>query len=71
MLPTLSEDVVRYLREYSESELREIGRRAQQRVLEEHTSVLGAQELEAAITRGGGAQPAQTEASGIKAASAA
>jgi spore maturation protein CgeB len=46
LLPTNSEDVVRILTEYPAHELHEIGRRAQERVLSEHTSEKRAQQFE-------------------------
>jgi spore maturation protein CgeB len=56
LLPTSSEDIVRYLREVDESELRSIGTAAQRRVLTVHTSQQRAQEFEREIeaTQGGG-----------------
>jgi spore maturation protein CgeB len=51
LLPVSSDDVVRYLTGYEESELRRIGNRAQQRVLAEHTSERRAREFEACIER--------------------
>ncbi len=50
LLPTDSTDVVRYLT-LSDSELRCIGKAAQQRVLEEHTSEVRAAEFESAIEK--------------------
>lgn len=49
LLPTGSADVVRYLRELSEVEIRQIGERAQARVLAEHTSDERAREFEVAV----------------------
>jgi spore maturation protein CgeB len=46
LLPRSSEDVVRYLLEMDETEIRRIGRNAQQRVLAEHTSEHRAEEFE-------------------------
>ena len=46
LLPTTSDDVVRLLRDASSEEIAQIGERAQQRVLAEHTSEKRAQELE-------------------------
>jgi spore maturation protein CgeB len=46
LLPTCAMDVVRYLREYDEGELRAIGAAAQRRVLEHHTSMQRAREFE-------------------------
>jgi spore maturation protein CgeB len=50
LLPTHSSDVVRIITEYSEQELREIGGRAQERVLSEHTSAKRAEEFEVSVT---------------------
>ena len=46
LLPTSTEDVVRYLSELSDSEVRRIGNRAQERALSQHTSEHRAMELE-------------------------
>jgi spore maturation protein CgeB len=46
LLPACAEDVVRYIRELGEDELRAIGDRAQQRVLAEHTSGIRARQFE-------------------------
>ncbi len=46
LLPVSSDDVIRYLTEIDDAELRAIGRRAQERVLAEHTSEKRAQEFE-------------------------
>lgn len=46
LLPASSDDVVRYLTELSDSEVRRIGKRAQERALSEHTSQHRAAELE-------------------------
>ena len=46
LVPSSSEDVVRYLTEMSDEETRRIGRAAQQRVLAEHTSEHRAMEFE-------------------------
>jgi spore maturation protein CgeB len=46
LLPTSPDEVAHYLRDIDEAELRAIGRRAQQRVLGEHTSQHRAQEFE-------------------------
>ena len=46
LLPTGSEEIVRYLRELDESELRSIGLAAQERVLASHTSQQRAKEFE-------------------------
>jgi spore maturation protein CgeB len=72
LLPTSAEDVVRYLREYDERELREIGQRAQQRAVEEHTSARRAEQFEAAIAQAESSQAGlQHDAPRIKAGSAA
>jgi spore maturation protein CgeB len=49
LLPASSDDVVRYLTQADEAELRGIGRRAQERVLSEHTSAHRAQQFENAV----------------------
>jgi spore maturation protein CgeB len=49
LLPTGSDDVVRYLRDYDADELRRIGRAARERVLASHTSDVRAQEFELAV----------------------
>jgi spore maturation protein CgeB len=49
LLPTGAADVVRYLREIDQGELRRIGRRAQERVVAEHTSQHRAREFEDAV----------------------
>jgi spore maturation protein CgeB len=49
LLPASSDDVVRYLKDTDESELRSIGKRAQQRVLAEHTNTRRAQQFEEAV----------------------
>lgn len=49
LLPVDSGDVVRYLAELSEIEVRQIGERAQERVRAEHTSLRRAREFESAI----------------------
>jgi spore maturation protein CgeB len=49
LLPTSSGDVARYIEEADPSELRRIGRRAQERVLAEHTSEMRAQQFEEAV----------------------
>jgi spore maturation protein CgeB len=46
LLPRSSEDVVRYLSEMDDAEIRQIGRNAQQRVLAEHTAEHRAEEFE-------------------------
>jgi spore maturation protein CgeB len=49
LLPTGSDDVVRYLRDYDAAELRRIGHAARERVLASHTSDVRAQEFELAV----------------------
>jgi spore maturation protein CgeB len=49
LLPASSEDVVRYLSELPDSEVRRIGKRAQERALSEHTSEHRAIEFERAL----------------------
>jgi len=49
LLPTSADDVTRYLTEYPEAELRQIGERARERVLAQHTSERRAQEFEACV----------------------
>jgi spore maturation protein CgeB len=49
LLPTGSDDVLRYLTELSELEVRRIGESAQSRVLAEHTSQERARQFEAAV----------------------
>jgi spore maturation protein CgeB len=49
LLATGSDDIVRYLKSYDDSELRRIGRAARQRVLAAHTSDVRAQEFEHAV----------------------
>jgi spore maturation protein CgeB len=51
LLPVASDDVVRCLTGYDESELRRIGNQAQQRVLAEHTSEQRARQFEACVER--------------------
>ena len=51
LVPVGADDVVRYIRETSNAELRSIGRRAQERVLSLHTNARRAQEFEAAVQR--------------------
>lgn len=46
LLPTNSNDVINIVRDLSDEELRQIGRRAQQRVLAEHTSQRRAEQFE-------------------------
>lgn len=65
LLPSSPDDIVRYLIDVSDDELRRIGGRAQQRVLAEHTSEMRAREFEKAIessfrfSPAGAADPAQ------------
>jgi spore maturation protein CgeB len=49
LLPSCADDVIRYVREARDGGLGEIGRRAQERVLAEHTNEVRAREFEAAI----------------------
>lgn len=49
LLPTKSEDVVRYVSDLSGADLAAIGKSAQQRVLAEHTSALRAEQFETAV----------------------
>jgi spore maturation protein CgeB len=49
LLPVSGDDVVRYISDYDESELRRIGRAAQARVLAKHTSDARASEFEQAV----------------------
>ena len=49
LLPTDAEDVVRYLTELSETEVRRVGERARDRVLAEHTSAIRAVQFEQAV----------------------
>ncbi len=49
LLATGSDDIVRYLQNYDDSELRRIGRAARERVLAAHTSNVRAQEFEHAV----------------------
>lgn len=49
LIPASSQDVVRYLKDADERQLREVGLRAQERVLNEHTNVRRAQEFEDAV----------------------
>lgn len=49
LLPATSDDVIRILRDYSPSELHRIGKRAQDRVLSQHTSEKRAQQFEGYI----------------------
>lgn len=50
LLPTGASDVVHYLRDLSETELQNVGRRAAERVQAEHTSAHRASELESLIS---------------------
>ncbi len=49
LLPVSPEDVIRYIRDYDDAELRAIGRRAQERVLAAHTSACRAGQFEDAV----------------------
>lgn len=49
LLPTGTDDVVRYLTGYEDAELRRIGEQAQARVLAEHTSARRAEQFEEAV----------------------
>jgi spore maturation protein CgeB len=49
LLPVGSDDIVRFLRDYDQSELRRIGRAARERVLASHTSDVRAGEFEHAV----------------------
>ena len=51
LLPTGAGDVVGYIREGDDAELRRIGRRAQERVLAEHTSERRAQQFEQCVQK--------------------
>lgn len=51
LLPSGSDDVVRYIRDTDEAELRRIGDAAQARVLADHTSERRAEQFEAAVER--------------------
>jgi spore maturation protein CgeB len=61
LLPTCGEDVARYITDYSDQELRAIGRRAQQRVLAEHTSECRAQQFEAWVEQAKSLRERQSE----------
>lgn len=50
LLPTTAEEIVRYLSDCDERELKEIGAAAQARVLAEHTSARRAEEFERAVS---------------------
>jgi spore maturation protein CgeB len=49
LLPTGPDDVLRYIRDYDDRELREIGAAARERVLALHTSTSRAIEFEQAV----------------------
>src|SRR5947209_9659746 len=49
LIPTSADDVVRYISDYDDSELRRIGRAARERVLTSHTSEVRAREFEQAV----------------------
>lgn len=49
LLPASSTDVVRYIRDYDEAELKNVGRAARQRVLAAHTNEFRAREFEHAV----------------------
>jgi spore maturation protein CgeB len=49
LLPTSGDDVVRLLRESLSAEMQSVGRRAQQRVLAEHTSAKRAEQFERSV----------------------
>ncbi|HSB74067.1 MAG TPA: glycosyltransferase [Terriglobales bacterium] len=51
LVPTSADDVVSYLQDGEEAELRRIGRRAQERVLAEHTSECRAQQFEQYVSQ--------------------
>jgi spore maturation protein CgeB len=53
LLPSTWEDVVRYVDETDDAEIRKIGRAAQERVMSEHTSERRAREFEEYVTRVG------------------
>ena len=61
LLPTCAEDVVRYLTEVGDDELRSIGDRAQERVLAEHTSDIRAQQFEMWVEQGRALRRLRTE----------
>jgi spore maturation protein CgeB len=50
LLPQSTEDVVTYLKDMDEREIRRIGRNAQDRVLAEHTSQVRAREFETCVS---------------------
>jgi spore maturation protein CgeB len=56
LLPASGDDVVRILRDMTPEELQQIGKRAQQRVLAEHTSRQRAQQFEQQITESSSAE---------------
>lgn len=49
LIPAAQSDVVRYLSDVDEAEIKRIGHRAQERVLAEHTSQIRAEQFEAAV----------------------
>ncbi len=49
LLPSSADDVLRYVRDYDDTELRRIGERARERVLAQHTSERRAQEFESCV----------------------
>jgi spore maturation protein CgeB len=51
LLPASSDDVVRYIRDVDDSELKQVGLAAQARVLADHTSQRRAEQFEAAVLR--------------------
>ncbi len=61
LLPTCAEDVVRYLVELSDSEIRRIGNQAQERALSEHTSEHRAVEFEKELENIGSLTGSSTE----------
>lgn len=62
LLPTCGEDVARYVTDCDSEELRAIGRRAQQRVLGEHTNQRRAQQFEACIEQAKSLRENESEA---------
>jgi spore maturation protein CgeB len=61
LLPTSAQDVVRYLSELSDSEVRRIGNRAQERALSEHTSEHRAIEFEKELEKIGSTTRSSTQ----------
>jgi spore maturation protein CgeB len=61
LVPARPEDVVAYLSQADEAELRRIGRAAQERVLAEHTAARRAQQFEDYVGRAGTHSPSATE----------